>query len=154
MQIEKFKLLIDTFNLTEKELIVFLHNYRDSFIFNEYLYNSFDYVKLNFLSNELIENLVTFFNENKIEKNMIKKIIISAPMIFSCDNFNQQLDIVYKDSNLEGIIIVDNENNKHPYRIKNNLRSITENQSILDDLIVSSENDYKKVYYTKSKKNY
>ena len=72
-------------------------------------------------------------------------------MIFYCKDFEEQLDIVYKDSEIEGIVITDEDGEVHPYRIKNNRRSITENAFMLKEMVMLSENDFKKVYYTKSK---
>ena len=59
--------------------------------------------------------------------------------------------MIYKDSILEGIIIRDQNNVPHPYRIKKNPRSITENISMVNDLVSSVDNDYKKTYYVKVK---
>ena len=57
-----------------------------------------------------------------------------------------------KDSSIEGIIIKDEEGVNHPYRIKNNLRCITENPFMLNEMVMDSDSDYKKVYYTRSKR--
>ena len=123
-----------------------------SFAFNKYLFDNSHYSKLDFNSTEMFNALIGFFEKNEVDKPTQKKIVISAPMIFSCEDFNKQLELIYKDSILEGIIIIDQNNVMHPYKIKNNFRSITENSSILNDLVISSDSDYKKVYYTKTKK--
>ena len=152
MNIEEYKLLIEVFNLNKKELEMFLFNYYDSFAFNKYLFDNSHYSKLDFNSTEMFSEIIGFFKKNEVDELTQKKIVISAPMIFSCEDFNKQLELIYKDSTLEGIIIIDQNNIMHPYKIKNNFRSITENSSILNDIVISSDRDYKKVYYTKTKK--
>ncbi|MBE6149814.1 MAG: hypothetical protein E7170_03735 [Firmicutes bacterium] len=152
MDIKKYKLLIETFSLNKKELGILLYNYYDSFAFNKYLFDNSHYSNLDFNSTEMFSNLVSHFEKNCVDEDTQKKIVISSPMVFSCEDFDKQLEFVYKDSNLEGIIIIDQNDVKHPYKIKNSLRSITENSSILNDLVISSNDDYKKVYYTKMKK--
>ena len=148
-----FRELIETFNLNPSEFEIFLSNYYDSMIYNPYLYHNKDYTRLNFNTSEKIIELLLYFEESDIEIPLAKKIVISSPQVFYCTDFREQLDFVYKDSTFEGIIIEDEEGYKHPYRIKDNLRSITENSIMLEHLVLDSESDYKKVYYTRAKNN-
>lgn len=148
MGLERYDALVNSFGLNEVELQIFLHNYYDSFAFNEYLNDNMDYLRLDFST---ISQLIEFFDANGIDVETRKRIVISMPMVFSCKNFEQQLRMIYKDSILEGIIIRDQNNVPHPYRIKKNPRSITENISMVNDLVSSVDNDYKKTYYVKVK---
>ena len=148
MGLERYDILVNAFGLNEVELQIFLHNYCSSFAFNEYLNDNMDYLKLDFST---ISQLTEFFDVNGIDAETRKRIVISMPMVFSCKNFEQQLRMIYKDSILEGIIIRDQNNVPHPYRIKKNPRSITENISMVKDLVSSVDNDYKKTYYVKVK---
>lgn len=148
MGLERYDILVNAFGLNEVELRIFLHNYCASFAFNEYLNDNMDYLKLDFST---ISQLIEFFDAYGIDAETRKRIVISMPMVFSCKNFEQQLRMIYKDSILEGIIIRDQNNVPHPYRIKKNPRSITENISMVKDLVSSVDNDYKKTYYVKVK---
>lgn len=152
ISIDKFKLLLKLYNFSKEEFITFAYNFYDAIAFNEYLWENEYYLKTDFNSPELYKKLEDFFDKKNIEINSRKKMIISTPMIFSCKDFNSQIDIIYKDSELEGIIIIDENNIKHPYRISNNYRSgIVENKSLLNDLVHTNDNNFKKVYYTKVK---
>lgn len=152
MNLEKYKALTQKFKMSEQETILFLYNYIDSKIFNDYL--DYNYYNIDFNSSELMDKLYDFFEKNNIDDLTKKRIIISSPLIFSCDNFDQQLDIIYKDNKLEGIVIFDKKNNKHCYLLKNNLRSINENKYINDDLLISDNTIYKKSYYIKKDRSF
>ncbi len=148
---EKYNLLSKIYRMNNKENTLFHINYEDALAFNNYLYNSDTYNNVDFNSKELCEKLLNYFIENNISYEDQKKIVISAPMIFSCDDFKEQLDFIYKDQNLEGILIIDQDGVLHPYRMKNIDRNIIENSSLIKDIYLNSNIPYKKVYYTKSK---
>lgn len=145
------KLFIKEYQLTEKEISFFFYNYCDAIMYNSYLREKDEYRSVKVLTPERQLELIEFFKRKGINKETAKKILISSPMILYCDNLEEQLDFVYKDATLEGIIIIDDNGKYHPYRIKNNMRSITENPFMLDKLVMSSDSDFKKVYYTKPK---
>lgn len=145
-------LLKKEYNLSVMEVDIFVRNYSDAILYNKYLMYCPEYISLEALSPGKQEALVEYFKKRNLDPEICRKIIVSSPMIFYCKDFEQQLDIVYKDSEFEGIVIKDEEGDVHPYRIKNNRRSITENSFMLREMIMLSENDYKKVYYTKSNK--
>ena len=140
------------YNLSVMDLDIFKRNYSDAILYNAYLMYCPEYISLDSLSPEKQEALVEYFKKRNLDSETCRKIIVSSPMIFYCKDFEEQLDIVYKDSEFEGIVIKDEEGKIHPYRIKNNLRSITENAFMLKEMIMFSKNDYKKVYYTKANK--
>ena len=149
--IKILSLLRKEYNISVIEIDVFNRNYSDAVLYNPYLMYCPEYLTLEALSLGRQEALIEYFKKRNISPEICRKIIISSPMIFYCKDFEEQLDIVYKDSEIEGIVITDEDGDVHPYRIKNNRRSITENAFMLKEMIMLSENDFKKVYYTKSK---
>ena len=145
-------ILIKKYKLSDKEVKIFFHNYCDAVLYNRYLREKQEYLKLESISDKKQLELIDFLKSQNIDEKIAKKIIVSAPMLFYCEDFPEQLDFVYKDSDFEGIIIRDEEGNNHPYRIKNTMRCITENPFMLNEIVLSSESDFKKVYYTRNKK--
>ncbi len=154
--LKKYKKYIDTFGMNEKELVVFLYNYYDSYAFNDYLTN--DYLEFDFNSDEFLLKLVNFFEKNNVNKEQAKEILISSPVILSCKNPEKDLNIICKDDNIEGIVVYDSEGDYHLYRKKSNsLRSIMQNSSFLEDLDVDENNKlkldvkkYNKKFYVKN----
>ena len=147
MKLKNYKNIRDSFKFDENELYVFPVNYYDAIAFNDYLKE--DYQRMEFAKDNRLSALLEYMKKRNIGEEMIKKIVISFPQILSCRDFNKQLSFIYKDEKLEGIIIKDEDNNYHAYRMKNNLRSLSENNYLLSDMSNTKDKSYKKIYYSK-----
>ncbi|MEE3343197.1 MAG: hypothetical protein VZS44_03815 [Bacilli bacterium] len=149
MKYDKVKKL---FGMNDDELVLFLFNFYDSVAFNRYYPK--DFLNFDFNSDEELAKYVDFFNSNNIDVKTAKELFISIPSMLSCDNPMEDIDIIYKDDNVEGLVIYDRDNYCHPYRKTNNMRSIMENHSFVNDLKKNSlmNKKYTKSFYLKNDK--
>ena len=95
------------------------------------------------------DNKITLIANSKMQKDAIESRLFD--LVVNTFNFitnkTCEIKIVEKSD-----IIKEEERVNHPYRNKNNLRCITENPFMLNEMVMDSDSDYKKVYYTRSKR--
>ena len=149
MDLKRFSYLVKALNMTSSDLRIFLTNYYDAIAFNDFLINNKCYLHARFDKPEFVEPYINYFKANGLDDLTIKNLIISIPIIFSVDDINKKLDVIYKDGEVEGVLIIDQNNEMHSYRLCNLNRSISESLYLLNNISLESDIELKKSYYTK-----
>lgn len=141
--LKRYEKVMKLFHMGEEDLVRFLFNFYDSVAFNRYYPD--DYLEFDFNSEEELFKYVEFFNNNNIDKKTAKELFISIPSMLACKNPMEDIDIIYKDDDVEGLVIYDKDNYSHPYKRTDDMRSIMEDHSFVADLVKGNLDNKKNI---------